>query len=310
MVKSLRNLDLNLLIVFEAIFSTGNISQAARLLGVSQPTISNSLGRLRDSLDDQLFIRSGRGVAPTAKALEMIVPIREALSAIEKGVKPDEAFDPIRSNRHFRIVLFDMLESVLLPAVIREVQAYRSVTIEALPIAATTTVEGMNDGTLDMALSTYIHNLDEFSCEKIGSANVVMVARRDHPEISGALTVDHFQTLGHVALIPELRAMSRVDEALQHHKITRHIVYTVSKFWSFPHIIANSDLIALLPGDFAAEVAKYYPLKLHKVPFDLPQQQIYMTWKNRLTNDPGHRWLRSLIFRAYAERSVEFSEPS
>ena len=111
-------------------------------------------------------------------------------------------------------------------------------------------------------MATYVHNLDEFSCEMIGAANVVMLARKNHPAISGPMTLEHFQTLGHVALIPELRAMSRVDEALQHHKITRHIVYSVSKFWSFPHIIANSDLIAVLPGDFAAEAAKFYPLKL------------------------------------------------
>ena len=265
---------------------------------------------MRESLDDQLFIRSGRGVVPTGKAKEMIVPIRAALSAIEKGVKPDEVFDPTRSSRHFRVVLFDMLESVLLPSVIREIQNYKSVTIEALPLATTATVDGLNDGTIDMALSTYVHDLEEFSCEMIGSANVVMVARKDHPEISGTLTLENFKSIGHVALIPQLRAMSRVDEALQHHKIERHIVYAVSKFWSFPHIIANSDLIGLLPGDFAAEAAKFYPLKLYDVPFEMPQQQIYMTWKNRLTNEPGHRWLRELISQAYSERSAGLNASS
>ncbi len=113
--------------------------------------------------------------------------------------------------------------------------------------------------------------------------------------------MEMFQSLGQIALIPKLRAMSSLDEVLRHKGIDRHIVYTVSKFWSFPHILATTDLIALLPGDFARCAAQYYPLEIYDAPFELPEQQIYMTWKKGRNNDPGHRWLRQQISSIYRD---------
>ncbi len=304
-MSDLRNLDLNLLVVFEAIYSTRNISQAARQLGVSQPTISNALTRLRDHLDDHLFVRAGRGVEPTSKSTQIIGPVRNALQAIKSGLVEDEEFDPTSTKCTFRMVLLDQLEPLLMPPVIHQIQSYHFVTLEVLPLSSTNVSGGLNDGTLDLALSVYVNHQDEYECEQIGRANIVVIARKGHPKISGKLTCKNFSELSHVALVPSMRALSQVDEMLQHHKIERHIAYAGTKFWSFPHIVANSDLIALIPGDFAKSVAGNYNIDIHPTPFEFPEQQVYMIWKKDRSDNTGHRWLRDQIRQAYKASIIE-----
>ncbi len=298
---NLRTLDLNLLVVFEAIYSAANISHASKKLGVSQPTISNSLARLRETLDDPLFVRSGRGVKPTPKATQMIGPVREALAMIEGGVKDGDEFDPVTTRRHFRILMIDLLEPLLMPSIIRRIQDHRSITLEALPIATTPFIEGLNDGSLDLVLSAFFGDAEDIVCEALVSSNLVMVARKGHPVVKDELTLEHFNTLGHIALIPQMRAMSRLEEELHRLKLERHVVYTVSKFWSFPHILATTDLIAIMPSGFAALAAKTQPLNIFPPPFEIPQQKVYMTWKKNRERDLGHAWLRGQIKQALAE---------
>lgn len=294
----LKNLDLNLLIVFEAVYSAGNISRAATRLGMSQPTISNALRRLRDSLNDPLFVRYGRGVEPTPRAVQMIGPVREALQMIESGVAPGDHFDPRTSSRHFRVVVFDAMEPIIMPPVIRRIQDYRAVTIENLAVVGTPMSEKLNDGSLDLVISGFLRESRETQCEALTQVHMSAVARRDHPAISGELTLEQFQTFGHVALVPRVRALSRVDEALRRLDIRRHIAYSVTKLWSFPQILMTTDLIAILPTPFAKAVARNYSLSLYDLPFDYPEERIYMTWKTSRTNDPGHRWLREEVAAA------------
>ena len=247
-------------------------------------------------------MRKGRGVEPTAKAVSMIGPVREALQMIRSGVSEGEAFDPEINHRHFRLVMLDQLEPVLFPRLVRNIQHKRNITFEMLHIAYEPVIEGLNDGSLDLVIAPHIPEAREVQQEEIGKAGAVMVARKGHPLIDGAVTLEQFQTLGQIALIPKLRAMTRMDEFLRMKGIKRHITYTLSKFWAFPHMLATNDLIALMPGDFARESAKFFPLQIMPVPFGLPEQEVYMLWKTNRTNDPSHRWLRDEIRSAY--RSV------
>lgn len=298
---SLRNLDLNLLIVFEAVYTSGNITQAAKTMNLSQPAISNSLNRLRDVLDDQLFIRSKGGVTPTPKAMQIIGPVRDALLLIQDGVVDDSGFDPISMKRHFRIILLDQLEALLMPGVIRQIQDNKTITLENLPIATTPTAECLMDNSVDLVLSTFAHGPDELDCETIGSTNVVAIARKGHPEISGELTMGQFKSQNYVGLLPRLRALSKVEEELRHLGINRHVTYTVSKFWSFPYIVANTDLLAILPDGFAEIAARMFPIDVYPLPFKLETQRLYMTWIKDRATDPGHMWLRNCIRKSYLE---------
>lgn len=297
-MNTLKNLDLNLLIVFEAIFSCGNISQAAKKLGMSQPTISNALARLRDALDDPLFVRAGRGVQPTPKAVSMIGPIREALQMIEGGVSGDEGFDPITSSRHFRVVIMDPLEPIILPPILNQLQAHKSVTIENLGFATTAINDSLNDGSLDLVIANFMAESQDTTCLPLAPAHLSVVVRKGHPQVEGQLTLELFKKLGHIALVPQMRSLSRIEEALRNQDFKRHVVYSVTKFWSFPHILASTDLIGIIPTSFAKVIALTYPIDIHPMPFEIPQEQFYMTWKTSRSNDPAHQWLRDQIIAA------------
>ena len=248
-------------------------------MGLTQPTISNALTRLREVVSDPLFVRKGKGVEPTPRAVTMIGPVRTALQLIQVGVNESESFNPDTSSRHFRLVLLDQLEPILMPPLVRQIQRHHGVTLEMLHIAYEPVVEGLNDGSLDLVLAPHFPEAKVVQQQPIGQADIVIVARQDHPEIDGELTLEQFERLGQMALIPKLRAMTRMDEYLRLKDIKRHITYTSSKFWAFPHMLATTDLIAMLPGDFARETARYFPLQIVPVPFDMPEQQIYMIWK-------------------------------
>jgi len=298
-MDDLKKFDLNLLIIFEAIYSSGNISHAAKRLGMSQPTLSNSLTRLRDMTSDQLFTRAGKGVEPTPKAINMIGSVRAALQLIQEGLSEGGDFDPMRDSRHFRIVLMDQVEPVLIPEMVRQIQNYKNITFEMLPIAQEPVVESLNDGSIDLALVPHFPEAKEIEQETIGQAKVMMMARKGHPEIDGKITLEQYQRLGHIALIPKLRAMTRMDEYLRHAGIKRHITYTTSKFWSFPYMISNTNLIGQVPGDFAIEAARYFPVQVLPMPFELPEQQMFQIWKSNRTTEPSLVWLRNQIETAY-----------
>lgn len=297
-MSGLKNLDLNLLVVFEAVYSSGNISRAARQLGMSQPTISNALRRLRDSLNDPLFVRAGRGVQPTSRAVQMIGPVRDALQMIQEGVAPSEHFDPTTSTRHFRLAVMDVVEPFIMPHLIHQIQAYKSVTFENLGVSNTPMNEGLNDGSLDLVILNFLADSRNLQCEAITTGHLSVVVRRDHPAIEGEFTVDHFQSLGHIALIPRIRAMSRLDEGLRMLNVERHVAYSVTRLWSFPYILMTTDLVGILPTAFAKLISRTYPLAIYDLPFFIPEERFYMTWKTSRTNDPGHQWLREEIATA------------
>jgi len=152
---NIRDIDLNLLVVFEAIFSAGNISKAAELSDISQPALSNALARLRKQLNDPLFVRKGNGVIPTARAEEMILPIREALAAIQRSIEPVAEFDPTTTERHFKLMIADPLEPIVVPALLQQQTGKRSnITYELQPPQAVNIEEALLSGTFELSTSS------------------------------------------------------------------------------------------------------------------------------------------------------------
>lgn len=304
-MDDLKRLDLNLLICFEEIYSAGNVSQAARQMGITQPAMSNALNRLRGTLNDPLFTPIGRGIEPTPRARRLIGPVREALRLLHGGVTDVEQFDPDIDRRHFRIVLLDQLEPLLIAPLLRQLNGNRNVTIESRPVSNMSVVETLSDGHADLALSIFLKDAVECDCETVGAADIIVAARKNHPKIKGRMTKKKFSEINHVALVQKLRAMTNLDEALRDNDITRHIAYSIQKIWSMPYIIGNTDLIGMLPREFAEEMSKFYPLEIFDLPFRMPEQKIFMTWKKSRTADPANKWLRNCIRHIYQDSIQE-----
>ncbi len=303
--KSLRNLDLNLIVVFEAIYASGNISHAATNLGMTQPAVSNALSRLRALLDDPVFVRAKRGVEPTQKARRMIGPVRDALRLIGAQIAPDE-LDPMSYERAFRIIVSDALEPIVMPPVVRAIiDTMPKVSVECVSEYRIDFVDEIIEGTIDLACYTYPVMRPGLVTEPLCPADAVVVARRGHPAFRKPISVAAFEALGHIMLTPDLRNISHVEQSMAAVRARRRCVYVVSKFWSFPPMIERTDLVGILPRWFAEEAARNFAVEIHDSPVKLAEQNFHMTWHVRSTDDPGHRWLRESVMAAVRSRGAK-----
>jgi DNA-binding transcriptional LysR family regulator len=292
---NLKNLDLNLLVVFEAIYSAGNISHAAIQLAMSQPAVSNALARLRDLLDDQLFVRAKRGVEPTTKAKAIIGPVREALGLIGTQFGGTDQADPASYQRRFRISTMDLLEPLMIPPLLNLLaERAPGVTIEGV-MARPEIVQDVLAGTVDIACFPYPVTSPEISIVAIGPQDVVLVGRRNHPLIGKMIDASIMNDLSYVALAADMRSFTQIERELLVHNIKRRIVMAVARAWSMPSIVADTDLVAVVPRAFAHYVAKPFDLVIHDLPVKISDQHLYMMWNTKLDADPAHKWLRELL---------------
>ena len=301
MTANLKNVDLNLLVIFEAIYSNSNISRASERLGMSQPAVSNALARLRQSFDDQLFTRSPKGVAPTAKARELIDPVREALGLIGRHLPSGNVFDLASYKRIFRVVVADPLEPVIMPALVREI-------VTQAPGIAVECIQGhprlfdeLRNGGLDLVCFSYPPDTTDLVYQSICRADLVVVSRRDHPHIEKPLDLATFSKLPQIALSRELRGMTDIDKGLAVSAASRRIAYMASKVWSMPAMIERTELIGILPRVFVNSIAANFELDVHELPADIAEQHFFMTWNVSANLDQGHIWLRELLMQAARE---------
>jgi len=294
----LKKIDLNLLVLFEAIYSTGAIGKAAERLHITQPAVSNGLKRLRELMDDPLFARIGRGITPTAKATQLIGPVREALGIISRQLSTGEAIDLATYKRHFRIVIVDALEPIIMPPILRQLgHQAPGITIEAV-VGTRAFGDQLHAGTLDLAAFAYLIDAPEIRAEPIMPFDLVVISRRDHPALRKGLTLDLYRTLGHVGLTRELRALTHAEKDFVNQRVQRPMPYMMGKMWSSPAMIENTDFIGTLPRRFAEFVAQRYAIDIHEPPLRFAEQHLYLMWHKRNDDDPGHRWLRESMLEA------------
>lgn len=298
MTINLRKIDLNLLVIFEALYATGNTSRAAERLGMSQPAVSNALNRLRDLIGDPLFTRTPRGIKPTSKARELIQPVRESLGVISRQLTSNDTIDLSTYKRLFRIIIIDVLEPIIMPSIVRTITTQApGIAIECVQGTARF-AEDIKEGVIDLACFAFPVDTTDIVVKAILPIDLVVVSRRDHPAIKKPLDMETFGRLPQIAAGRELRGLTGVDKATVAKGITRHTPYMVAKIWSMPPMIERTDLIGMLPRRFAEEIAGNFDLDIHELPVEMPDQHIYMLWHVNSEHDPGHKWLREAMLQA------------
>ncbi len=298
MTKNLKNVDLNLLVIFEAIYATSNISRAADRLGMSQPAVSNALARLREQIGDALFVRATQGVAPTVKAREMIRPVRDALGVIGQQLGSGANVDLATYKRIFRVIMIDTLEPIIMPPLIRTLMAQASnIHIECIQ-GDGKFHEGIKAGTVDLACFAFPIDTTDIVVKPICPADLVVLSRRNHPGIKKPLDLETFQQLAQIAVGRELRGLTNIDRNLIARGVPRRVAYMAAKVWSIPPMVERTDLIGILPRRFVEEIAGNFALDIHEVPIEMPEQFLYMMWHANNDLDPGHKWLRESMMRA------------
>lgn len=298
---NLRTLDLNLLLVFDAVYTERSISRAAVKLHLSQPTVSNALTRLRERLGDALFERSAQGMAPTPRAKMLAEPIRQALALLERGLRGGDDFDYAHAEREFVVAVEDYGETVVLPRFIDWLgQAAPGIRIRIRPEPSAQLQAELREGTVDLALDYFAPQDPAVQSTCVLTESLLTLSRRDHPLVGERLGLDTYLTLRHVVLAHQGHSRPMIDLALAKRGLARHIAVTVPHFLSMPVLVQTSDLVCTLPRRMGQLYADHFRLKAHAVPLRTPQFPVYLLWHQNAGGDAGHRWFR--------EHLVEFCQ--
>ena len=299
--RDLRKLDLNLLIVFETVYKTGSVSEAARVLGMTQPTVSNALARLRDHFSDQLFVRRDRSMKPTARARALLPPVKEALTALRRGLSIETDFDLITAARRFRLLLHDFSVPSVLPPIIKALDdAQSSCSVEVITPDWSRPHEALTNGDADIMLDISLHDQPGVTLEPLMDGEAVCVVREAHPTIGHALSPEQFAENGHAVVEKEMRLHLPTARLVMAAGLKRRVVAVVPNAASLTVTIATTNLIAIVPRRYAELVAPIYRLRILPVPFEYPKTKIFLGWATERADDPGLQWLRGLIRATFA----------
>jgi DNA-binding transcriptional LysR family regulator len=292
------SIDLNLLIVFDMLMREHNLTRAGRRIGLSQPATSHALARLRQMLNDDLFIRTPEGMQPTARAQQMAEPVRNALLALSTTLKP-ETFDPASSERDFTIVVNNHAARAIVPGLIRDVaKVAPGITLDIRPIGRADLTDHLDAGGTDVAVGTLIDGGERFRCVRVTDDDYVALLARDHdaatePRLSAELVAE----IPHVAITSSGDNTSFIDDALEQRGLVRKIATRVP-FLSLVLILVNSNLLAVVPRRVAVDLTRICPLVVKELPFPSPRIALSMIWHRQVDNHAAHRWLRDMIKRS------------
>lgn len=298
---NLQTMDLNLLLVFEALMSERNVTRAAKRLGLSQPAMSNALTRLRRTFDDQLFLRTPSGMTPTPLAQSLGVIISTALAQLRAALEEKREFDPAASEQVFHVLANDYAEILLVPSLLQtlhnqasriRLRFHRPRNLFEPPSAS-----ALKDS-FDLALGFYADSLaldSSIRSEKLWEEKNVCIARQHHSLLRGKLTLRQYAEADHVAVFYKDEGQGVIDSLLAQKGYARNSALQVPHFASVPFAVAGSDLIATIPERLAMTFQQQLKLQVLPVPLNLPPFRLAMLWHERFHNDPAHQWLRVMI---------------
>lgn len=294
---NLRQLDLNLLVTLDVLLAEQNVTRAAQRLNYSQPSISVHLAKLRDLFDDPLLLPGPRGMRPTARALSLREPLRQALAALEQAVAPVEAFDPLQAQGTWRIAASDYSEStVLLPALAGLRQAAPGTRLALLQKLPTRLNRLAEEGELDLAFHTREDAPEGLRSRVLFSERYVLAGRHDHPRLRRRPSLKQFCALEQVIVSPDGGGFTGpTDTALAALGLNRQVVLSVPHFLFVLKVIASTDLVAVVPERLVRDDPA---LRSVEPPLTVPGFDMAMLWPERCHRDPAHRWLRDFIVAA------------
>jgi DNA-binding transcriptional LysR family regulator len=296
--------DLNLLRVLLAIHDCGNVTIAAKRLGISQPAASAALSRLRHSLGDPLFVRSGTTMEPTPRARSIVERTREVITTIDQEILPSPTFDPARSTEEFTFCLSEIGEVVFLPSLFDRLRTEApNARIRCLSLAPKDLLEALREGKVDSVLG-YFPDLDAPNIyqQRLFSHDLVCLIRSDHRITDTQLSIEDFCSLEHLQVRDGSRSQEMYEAHLANKGIERNIVLQMSHYMSITAIIERSDLVVVLPRTVANLYVRHSAVRLIEAPVEIPPYSLKHHWHARYQKDPRHLWLRRQVWEMFGDR--------
>jgi len=293
--------DLELLAIFDEIYKTGNVTRAAANLGLPQSTVSLGLGRLRSHFNDRLFSRTARGMVPTPRAQNAIGDVRRAMQALQHALADQPVFDPAGSEREFRVCMTDISEIVLLPRLLNHLREIGpGIRLEISKISQDSPAE-LADGSVDLAVGFMPHLEAGFYQQVLFDQSFVCLVAASHPRVRDSLSRDMLRQESHIRVLSSGTGHAIVDKVLVAEGIERRIALKLPSFLGVARIVAQTELLAIVPYRYASEVAESEAVRLLPVPVALPGFQVKQHWHERYHADMSNRWLRQTVADLFLE---------
>jgi DNA-binding transcriptional LysR family regulator len=309
-------IDLNLLRVFDAVFEDRNLAKASKRLNISQSAISHALARMRQVLGDDLFVRTGRGLEPTVRAISIAAPVRDALRQI-KGALGVEMFDPGIAQRNFVVAANDYITSLVLGRLSQRLRAEAPLVNLVIRPSSRLDLAGQIDvGRIDLAIGIFSEVPGRFCSMKLWEQTDVLLLHRDHPLAERPLTQEDLLAYPLAAIsqadeeagmpngVIVERGLARQSEMFNRDALNRayaqsgclpRMRMSVAHALAIPALLRHSDMLALVPSSLAHELERYGELQMRATPYECPRVAVRAVWHARNDINPALQWLRQQL---------------
>lgn len=296
----LSDIDLNLFVVFDAIYTEGNLTRAGEIIGITQPAVSNSLSRLRNLFDDPLFVRTAEGMVPTPVAQNIIGSVRQALGLIRSSVQESESFDPAISDKRFRVSMTDLSQAIVLPPLFNMIKKQAPmVALDCYQVHRRDMNIELASGNLDLAIDIPLTPDPQIKQLALFSHPYVCVVHQDNKLVGDTLDVETYLKLKHIHISSRRGGLGLVDLTLGKLGKKREVVLRTQHYMSTPQIVSETDYALTVPRIFADFIKGSLPIRYLELPFDVPKLESYLYWHESTDKDQANLWMRELMINAY-----------
>jgi DNA-binding transcriptional LysR family regulator len=288
----LDKVDLNLFVLFDAIYREKSVTRAAAQLNLTQPAASNALSRLRQTFGDPLFVRVPGGMAPTPVADSVVGSVREALTLLSRSVGVNAQFDPARAEKTFRLGMNDLAESLILPRLHAAlVNLAPNISVTSYYVARESATEELKAGLIDLLLDAPVVNTRELNQQPLAEFPYVLAVRRGHPLMGESISMEQYLGGQHLHVSSRRRGRGQVDIALNRLAKKRNTVMRVQNYLVAARITQETDLLWTAPRSLVERL----PLASVALPFQVEALAWNLYWSKNVEDDPANRWMRKLI---------------
>lgn len=293
----LNRVDLNLFVVFDAIYRQGSLTKAAEVLYLSQPAVSHALARLREQFNDPLFERQGKGVAPTPLAKNIIERVRFALQELEGTLQEDLDFNAKDSKRIFNFGARDMLETIALPLLMQTLeQQAPHVQVHSVRVARRELERSLTSGQIDLAADVLLPVSQEIEHQKIAEEPLVVAMRKEHPLAKVKWNLEAYLQAKHVQVSSRTSGLGVEDFALTKLGVARQILLRCQNYQAAVEVIRQSDFILTLPQSVAKQLVDF---EIRPLPLEQQPLELYLYWHKKAEQDPAVMWLKEQMVKVF-----------
>ncbi|MCW5652183.1 LysR family transcriptional regulator [Hydrogenophaga sp.] len=288
-------LNMRLLQVFHEVYRTRSVSRAADELGISQPSISLGLAKLRAHFGDPLFVRTSAGMEPTPYGQQLVTPIRGVLQLLDQTLGTRPAFEPAASDRNFRVCMTDITQTVVLPHLLERLK--RDAPNVSLAILRITDValKGLESGDVDLVVGYVPEPPAGVYQQRLMMRDFVCIASSRHPRVRKTLSLAAYDAERHVVVTASGTGLRRAEEVLAARKVKRQVALEVPDLLGIDAIVANSEFLATVNRPVGQLLARAGHIRVFEHPVKLPSYLVKLHWHERYHLDPGNQWLRRVI---------------